>query len=83
MFGWRVPASSPTTIITETGMSGRKVGVGFNHSRVLRGDDPRPDWRARYDLMRRITRMPRGKRFAWPVAASTVDVMREYARDQH
>jgi hypothetical protein len=65
-------------------MSGRKVGVGFNSTRVLRAyGGPRPDWRSRYELMRRIARMPRGKRLAWPVAASTVDVMREYARDQH
>jgi hypothetical protein len=31
--------------------------------------------------MRRITRMPRGKRYAWPIAASVVEVMRQYSRD--
>lgn len=63
-------------------MSGRKIGVGFNHVLVLRSNDqPRQDWRSRYALMRRITRMPRGRRFAWPVASSVVDVMRAYCRD--
>lgn len=58
----------------------RKVGVGFNRPRVLH-DGERQDWRARYDLMRRMTRLPKGtRRAAWwqaPIASSVVETMRK------
>lgn len=59
-------------------MSTRKVGVGFNHTRVLH--DGRQGWRERYDLMRRLTRLPRridrkiqGR---MPISSSVTETMR-------
>ena len=66
-------------------MSGRKVGVGFNHPRVL-GGRMQFDYRRRWDLMRRLTRLERGKKrqFRWqrPVAMSVVETARLYWLDR-
>lgn len=60
-----------------------KTGAGFNRLRVL-GRAHR-DWRDRYDLMRRLTRLARkrrGVRLNLQTAASTVETMRRFHLDK-
>ena len=57
---------------------GPRIGVGFEYPRVLNGAMHR-DWRGRWDLLKRMTRMPRdGKpRPAWGILApSAVEMSR-------
>lgn len=63
----------------------RKSGVGFNHARVL-GGVMQFDYRRRWDLMRRLTRVVLGpdKQFRWqaPVGSSVTDTTRRYLADK-
>lgn len=62
-------------------MAGRKIGVGFNHPRVLDGQRRR-DWHRWYDLARRLTRL-RTNRKPWDrLPASAIEAMREYRREE-
>lgn len=58
---------------------GRKIGVGFNHPRVL-GGRMQLDYRRRWDLMRRMTRLVRVRQVRWqePLAASVLETSRRY-----
>lgn len=51
----------------------RKVGVGFNHPRVLDGK-MQFDWRQRWDFTRRLTRMGRPCPPHQRIGASAVEV---------
>ena len=55
----------------------RKIGVGFNHPRVLR-DYPPPDWRAKYDFARRLTRLRPVPRGLGKLPPSLIDTMAKY-----
>lgn len=63
----------------------RKSGVGFNHARVL-GGVMQFDYRRRWDLMKRLTRMVRGadRQFKWqaPVGSSVTETTRRYLADK-
>ena len=64
----------------------RKTGVGFNHARVL-GGVMQFDYRRRWDLMRRMTRLLRTgeKQFRWqrPLAHSVTETTRLYLADRN
>ena len=63
-------------------MPGRKVGIGFNAPRVL-GGRLQHDYRRRWDLMRRLTRLDRrGNGPRWQLAASVVEMSRRYLTDK-
>lgn len=63
-------------------MAGRKVGVGFNHVRVV-GGVMQCGYRNRWRLMRALVRLRRNPQ-GWidrPMAASAVDASRKYLAD--
>lgn len=58
----------------------RKTGVGFNAPLVL-GGRMRHDWRKRYDLMRRLTRLSNERGRSWkPAGASVVETLAKYSK---
>jgi hypothetical protein len=71
--------------MTFTYGTSRKIGVGFNHPRVL-GGAMQFDWRRTWDFARRLTRLkrPHRKSRPWhqPLSASVVETHRRMVQDK-